>query len=123
VDQSSLVAIGKVILDGLQAEKFGVDAALWVRADWEEPWRLWLAPKIFMGPHDFFAALAKVLTKYRVQTGYFEISNVRPIEPNSPFLAELKSYGRVRPDRPVPLLGDYIGGTYIKEGLLLFQEI
>jgi hypothetical protein len=112
-----------VILDGLQAEKFGVDAALWVRDNPDEPWRLWLAPKTFTSPHDFFRALANVLTKYRAQTGYFEISNVRPIEPNSPFLAELKRYGRVRPDRPVSLLADYIGGYYIKEGLLLFQEI
>ena len=123
MDQGSLVAVGKVILDGLQAEKSSVDAALWVRDTWEDPWQLWLAPKTFKGRHDFFVVLANVLTRYRVQTGNFEISNVRLIEPNSPFLAELKRYGRVRPDRPVVLQSDYIGGYYIKEGLLLLQDV
>jgi hypothetical protein len=124
VDQNSLVIVGREVLKGLQAENFGLDAALWVRETMDDQWLLWIAPKTFKGRHEFFTVMSRVLSKLRARQILFEISNVRALEPNSAVLSDLKRrYGRVRPDLPLPLQSENLGGFYIMEGVLLYHDI
>jgi len=118
VDKGSLVEIGRTLLRSLKAEGVGVYAALWVR-DLDDQWRLWIAPDMFTDSRSFYLALAKVLTKHRAQTGYFEISNVRVIEPTNSILAELRRFGKVSPDFPLMLQSERLGSYFLNEGILL----
>ena len=92
-------------------------AALWVREAMDEQWLLWISPKSFDGRTSFYASLADVLTKLRGQTGYFEISSVRAIEPTNSIVRELKKFGKVSPDRPMHLQSVSLSGVYLKEGV------
>ena len=119
MDKNSLVEVGRTIAKGLQDDGVALIAALWVREMADETWLLWVAPKTFKGRQDFYASLAKVLTKLRAQTGYFEISSVRSIDPASPIIGELRRFGRISPDHPRYLFNENLGGIYLKEAILL----
>lgn len=123
MDQNSLVIVGREVLGELQAENFGVHAALWVRETIEDNWLLWIAPTTFKGRHEFYTVMSRVISRLRARQILFEISNVRALEPNSPVLVDLKRrYGRVRPNLPLPLLSENLGGFYIMEGVLLYHN-
>jgi hypothetical protein len=119
MDKDSLVVVGRKILKGLQDDGVPLLVALWVREMSDETWLLWLAPKTFKGRQSFYASVAKVLSQLRAQIGYFEISSVRTIDPTSPIIGELRRFGQIRPDRPRYLFNENLGGTYLKEGILL----
>ena len=122
MDKNSLVEVGRRIVKGLQNGGVPLVAALWVREAMDEQWLLWISPKSFDGRTSFYASLADVLTKLRGQTGYFEISNVRAIEPTNSIVRELKKFGKVSPDRPMHLQSVSLRGVYLKEGVLLYVE-
>ena len=118
MDKVSLVEIGRTLLRSLKAEGVGVHAALWVR-DLDDQWRLWIAPDRFTDSRSFYLVLANALAKHRSQTGYFEISSVKVIEPTNPILAELRRFGKVSPDFPVMLQSERLGGYFLNEGVLM----
>ena len=122
MDKSSLVEVGRTIVKGLQNGGVPLVAALWVREAMDEQWLLWISPKSFTGRTNFYASLANVLTKLRAQTGYFEISNVRAIEPTNAIVYDLKRFGKVNPDHPMFLQSVSLSGVYLKEGVLLYVE-
>lgn len=125
MDKNSLVESGRKIVKGLQDDGVPLTAALWVREmsdTGDENWLLWLAPKTFHGRTDFYASLAKVLSKLRAQTGYFEISNVRTVVPTNSIIGELRRFGPIRPDRPRYLFNENLGGIYLKEAIVLHVE-
>jgi hypothetical protein len=118
VDKVSLVEIGRTLLRSLKAEGLGVHAALWVR-DLDDQWRLWIAPDRFTDSRSFYLALASVLAKHRSQTGNFEISSVKVVEPTNSILVELRRFGRVSPDFPMMLQSEQLGGYFLNEGILM----
>jgi len=125
VDKNSLVESGWEIVKGLEDDGVPLIAALWVREmsdTGDDNWLLWLAPKTFQGRANFYASLAKVLTKLQPQIGYFEISNVRTIEPTNPIIRELRRFGQIRPDRPRYLSSENLGGVYLKEAIVLHVD-
>lgn len=125
MDKNSLVAIGREIVKGLQDAGVSLIAALWVREVSDtggDNWLLWLAPKTFQGRTTFYASLASVLTKLQPQIGYFEIANVRAIDPASSIIDELRRFGRIRPDHPRYLSNENLRGTYLMEAIVLHVE-
>lgn len=125
MDKSSLVEIGQKIVKGLQDDGVPLTAALWVREmsdTGDDNWLLWLGPKTFQGRTNFYSSLARVLTKLRAQTGYFEISNVRTLEPTNSIISELRRFGKIRPDRPRYLFNENLAGMYLKEGIVLHVD-
>lgn len=125
MDKNSLVEIGREIVKGLQDDGVPLVAALWVRElsdTGDDDWLLWLAPKKFLGRTNFYASLAKVLTKLQPQIGYFEIANVRTIEPTNSIIGELRRFGQIRPDRPRYLSSESLGGVYLKEAIVLHVD-
>ena len=56
----------------------------------------------------------------QLQIGYFEISNVRTIEPTNSIIGELRRFGSIRPDRPRYLFSENLGGIYLKEAVQSF---
>jgi len=125
VDKNSLVESGREIVKGLQHDGMSLIAALWVREISDtggDNWLLWLGPRTFQGRTDFYASLAKVLTKLQPRIGYFEISNVRSIVPTNPIIGELRRFGPIRPDRPRYLLNENLGGVYLAEAIVLHVD-
>jgi len=128
VDKNSLVESGREIVRGLQDDGVPLIAALWVREmsdtgdTGDDNWLLWLAPKTFQGRTNFYALLAKVLTRLQPQIGYFEISNVRSIVPTNSIIGELRRFGPIRPDRPRYLFNENLGGIYLKEAIVLHVD-
>jgi hypothetical protein len=125
VDKNSLVEIGQSIVKGLQDGGVPLIAALWVREMSDtggDNWLLWLGPKTFHGRTNFYASLANVLTRLRAQTGYFEISNVRTIDPTNSLIGELRRFGKIRPDRPRYLSSENLGGIYLMEAIVLLVD-
>ena len=125
MDKNSLVESGREIVKGLQDDGVPLIAALWVREmsdTGDDNWLLWLAPKTFQGRTNFYASLAKVLTKLQPQIGYFEISNVRTIVPTSPIIGELRRFGPNRPNLPRYLFNENLGGIYLKEAIVLHVD-
>ena len=122
MDKNSLVEVGRTIIEGLQDDGVPLTAALCIREMEDDAWLLWLAPRTFKGKRSFYTALAKVLTKLRSQIGYFEISNVRSMDPASSIIGELRRFGQVRPDHPRHLSSENLGGAYLKEAVLLLLD-
>jgi hypothetical protein len=122
VDQSSLVIVGREVVAELQREMFSFFAVLGVREEYEQKWRLWVVPRTYKGSRDFYTVMSRVLANLRKKSVDLDISDVRPIEPNSIIAVDLKRYGRVRPDFPVRLYSENLGGNYVGEGLLLYNN-
>jgi hypothetical protein len=125
VDKNSLVDIGREIVKGLQDDGVPLVAALWVREVSDtggDNWLLWLAPKTFLGRASFYAALAKVLAKLQPQIGYFEIANVRTVDPTNSIVGELRRFGRIRSDRPRNLVNENLAGNYLNEAIVLHVD-
>jgi hypothetical protein len=122
VDQNSLVNVGREVVAELQREMFSFFAVLWVREEYEQKWRMWVAPRTYKGSREFYTVMSRVLASLRKRSVHLDISDVRPIEPNSIIAVDLKRYGRVRPDFPVRLYSENLGGYYIAEGLLLYHD-
>lgn len=125
MDKSSLVESGREIVKGLHVDGVPLIAALWVREISDtggDNWLLWLAPKTFQGRTNFYASLARVLTKLQPQIGYFEISNARSIVPTNPIISELRRFGPIRPDRPRYLFNENLGGIYLAEAIVLHVD-
>jgi hypothetical protein len=122
VDQGSLVIVGRAVVAELQREMFGFFAVLWVREENEQKWRLWVVPRTYKGSREFYTVMSRVLASLRKRSVDLDISDVRPIEPNSIFAVDLKRYGRVRPDFPVRFYSENLGGQYVGEGLLLYHD-
>ena len=118
MDKVSLVEIGRTLLRSLKAEGVGVHAALWVR-DLEAPVAALDRAHRLTDRRSFYLVLANALAKHRSQTGYFEISSVKVIEPTNPILAELRRFGKVSPDFPVMLQSERLGGYFLNEGVLM----
>jgi hypothetical protein len=122
VDQSALVTIGRDVVAELQREMFSFVAVLWVREEYELKWRLWVVPRTYKGSREFYTVISRLLMNLRGRSVNLDIADVRPIEPNSIIAVDLKRYGRVRPDFPVRLYSENLGGSYVGEGLLLYQD-
>jgi hypothetical protein len=122
VDQSSLVIVGREVVAELQREMFSFFAVLWVREEDEQRWRLWIVPRTYKGSREFYTVMSEVLAKLRKRSVDLDISDVRPIEPNSTVAIGLRQYGRVRPDFPVRLYSANLEGSYVGEGLLLYHD-
>jgi hypothetical protein len=122
VDQNSLVIVGREMVAELQRETFGFLAVLWVREEHELKWRLWVVPRTYKGSREFYTVMSRVLANLRKRSVLLDISEMRPIEPNSMIAVDLKRYGRVRPDFPVRLYSENLGGYYVEEGLLLYHD-
>lgn len=125
MDKNSLVEIGREIVKGLQGESVPLTAALWIRELSDtggDNWLLWLAPKTFLGRTNFYGSLSRVLTKLQPQIGYFEIANVRTIDPASPIVRELRRFGKVSPDRQRYLSSENLGGIYLNEAIVLYLD-
>lgn len=123
MDQGSLVTIGREVADELQRENFPFFAALWVREGFDFQWSFWIVPRTYKGSRAFFTVISRVLASLRKRGVLLDITYVRPIEPNSMMAADLKRYGRVRPDFPVRLQSENLGGNYIAEGLLVYNDL
>lgn len=123
MDQSSLVTTGREVVAQLRRESFSFFAALWVREEYEQKWRLWIVPRTYQGSRQFYTVMSRVLANLRMRSVELDISDVRPIEPNSIIAIDLKRYGRVRPDFPVRLYSENLGGYYVGEGLLLYHDM
>ena len=125
MDKNSLVESGREIVKGLRDDGVPLIAALWVREmsdTGDDNWLLWLAPKTFQGRTNFYASLARVLTRSQLQIGYFEISNVRTIEPTNSIIGELRRFGPICPYRPRYLFSENLGGIYLKEAVVLHVD-
>jgi hypothetical protein len=122
VDQSSLVTAGREVAAELQREMFGFFAILWVREENDQKWKLWIVLRTYKGLREFYTVISRVLTNLRRRSVHVDISDVRPIEPNSTIAVDLKRYGRVRPDFPVRLYSENLGGYYVGEALLLYHD-
>jgi hypothetical protein len=122
VDQSSLVIVGREVVAELQREMFNFFAVLWVREEDEHRWRLWIVPRTYKGSREFYTLMSRVLANLRKKSVALDISDVRPIEPNSNVAIGLRRYGRVRPDFPVRLYSTNLEGYYVGEGLLLYHD-
>jgi hypothetical protein len=122
VDQSSLVIVGREVVSELQREMFSFFAVLWVREAPEQKWQLWIVPRTYKGSREFYTVMSRMLANLRKGSVQLDISDVRPIEPNSIIAVDLKRYGRVRPDVPVRLYSENLGGYYVGEGLLLCHD-
>lgn len=113
-------------MHGLQQDGVPLAAALWVREVSDtggDDWVLWLAPKTFQGRTHFYALLAEVLTKLQPQIGYFEIANVRAIEPTSFIMHQLRRFGKIDPTQPPRyLVSENLGGVYIQEAIVLLLD-
>ena len=118
MDQATLVAGGTKVLRALKSEGVKVAAALWV-CDPDEHWSLWVAPDRFISRMDFYSSLAAAIAKHTPKSSYFDIADVKVIEPNEPVVAELRKFGRVRAEHPVALASARLGNTFVAEGLLL----
>jgi hypothetical protein len=121
VDQSSLV-IGREVVAELQRESFSFFAVLWVREEGEQRWRFWVVPRTYNGSREFYTVMSRALANLRKRSVDLDISDVRPIEPSSTVAVGLTRYGRVRPDFPVRLYSTNLGGYYVGEGLLLYND-
>jgi hypothetical protein len=122
VDKTTLVDTGRRIVKALEDEGVPLIAALWVREISDtggDTWLLWVAPKKFRGRSAFYLDLAMALATLQGQIGYFEISNVKVIEPNDPLIDELRRFGRVRPNRPRYLFSESLGRIYLTEAIIL----
>ncbi len=118
MDQAALVDGGKIVLRSLRGEGVDVSAALWVR-DPGERWSLWVAPKRFVSRLDFYRTLASAINKHASKLRFFDIADVKVVDPNSDVVTELRKYGRVRAAHPVALESARLGNTFVTEGLLL----
>jgi hypothetical protein len=123
VDQDSLVIIGREVVAEFQRENFGFFAVLWAREHYEQKWQLWVVPRTYRGSREFYTVMSQVLANLRTRSVYLDISDVRPIEPNSMIAIALRRYGRVRPDVPLRLYSENLGGYYVGEGLLMYHDI
>ena len=119
MDKNALVDVGRKIIKGLEDDGVRLNAALWVRELSDESWLLWLGPKTLQSKTRFYGSLANVLTRLRKHTGYFEISNVRTIEPSNSIIHELRRFGSIDPLFPRYLFNENLGGLYLKEAILL----
>jgi hypothetical protein len=122
VDQSSRVIVGREVVAELQREMFSFFAVLWVREEDEQRWQLWVVPRTYNGSREFYTVMSRVLANLRKRSVALDISDVRPIEPNSSVAIGLRRYGRVRPDFPVRLYSTNLEGYYVGEGLLLYHD-
>jgi hypothetical protein len=122
VDQSSRVIVGREVVAELQREMFSFFAVLWVREEDEQRWQLWVVPRTYNGSREFYTVMSRVLANLRKRSVALDISDVRPIEPNSSVAIGLRRYGRVRPDFPVRLYSTNLERYYVGEGLLLYHD-
>ena len=118
MDQAALVDRGTKVLRSLKGEGVKVSAALWVR-DPGERWSFWVAPERLISRTDFYRSLASAITNQASKLGFFDIGDVKVVDPNSAVVLELRKYGRVRAAHPVPLESARLGDTFVAEGLLL----
>jgi hypothetical protein len=110
-------------VEGLQHDGVPLVAALWVREPSDtggDNWLLWLSPQRFLGRMTFYTSLANVLTRLQPLIGYFEIANVRAIDPAHSIVGELRRFGRIRPDHPRYLYNENFGGNYVSEAVVLY---
>lgn len=122
MDQSSRVIVGREVVAELQREMFSFFAVLWVREEDEQRWQLWVVPRTYNGSREFYTVMSRVLANLRKRSVALDISDVRPIEPNSSVAIGLRRYGRVRPDFPVRLYSTNLERYYVGEGLLLYHD-
>ncbi len=118
MDQAALVDGGTKVLRSLKREGVNVSAALWVR-DPGERWSFWVAPDRLISRMDFYNSLASAIAKQTSRLRFFDIADVKVVDPNSTIIAELRKYGRVRAAHPVTLESERLGNTFVTEGLLL----
>jgi hypothetical protein len=123
VDQNSLVIVGREVVAELQRETFDFLAVLWVREEHEPKWRLWVVPRTYRGSREFYTAMSRVLTSLRKRAVDLDIADVRPIEPNGIVAVNSRRYGRVRPDAPIRLYSENLGGYCVAEGNILYHGV
>lgn len=114
--------VGREVVAELQREMFSFFAVLWVREEDEQRWQLWVVPRTYNGSREFYTVMSRVLANLRKRSVALDISDVRPIEPNSSVAIGLRRYGRVRPDFPVRLYSTNLERYYVGEGLLLYHD-
>ena len=122
MDNDTLVKTGRKIVKALEGSGVPLVAALWVRqpSDTEDNWFFWLAPKTFRSRSDFYLEVAMALAKVRDQIGYLEISSIKAIDPKDDIVRDLhRQFPKVSPHQPRYFFSQSLGGTYLKEGIVL----
>ena len=111
---------GLTLLDHLDREFGEIRAALWVREDFDQPWRLWIAPASRDVDRDaFIDTVIRITQAHDRELAGLMAYEVQLISVDHPAMPDLRIIAPVDGTPPISLTNHLLGNFFLPEAVVL----